>query len=121
SFGANFHQSLPPFAVFPRLFDLIRPVVPAAIETTCKRIRKTCEMPAGFPNSWVHGDGGIEPDHIVSQMNIVAPPETLHIVLELNAERPVVLRGTQSSVNFTRLKNEPAPLGQRHDLVHVYH
>ena len=42
---------LPPFTVLPRLLNVICPVVPAAIKTTCKRIGEACQVPASLPNS----------------------------------------------------------------------
>src|SRR5215813_13996282 len=109
-------QTRKPFRLCNGRPKVILPIMAPAFRATCKRIRKACEMPARLPYLGVHGDGGIEPDHIISEMNIVAPPETLHIVLELNAQWAVVPRGAQSPVNFARLKNESSPLGQRHDL-----
>ena len=48
-----------------------------------------------------------------------APPVTLQIALELYAERTIIPGAVEPTVNFARLKNEPAPLAQADDSFHL--
>ncbi len=48
----------------------------------------------------------------------VAPPGVLDVALELDAERTVVPAARQPAVDLARLEDEPAPLGEVHDLLH---
>src|SRR5262249_5073374 len=48
----------------------------------------------------------------------VAPPGVLDVALELDAQRAEVPAAGKTAVDLARLKGEPAPFGQVHDLVH---
>src|SRR5262249_28329130 len=50
----------------------------------------------------------------------VAPPRLLDVALQLDSERAVVPEAVEPPVDFARLKEEPAPLAQRDQLVHVH-
>jgi hypothetical protein len=114
-------QALPPLAVFTPVGHVIGTVMTATVQTAREGIGEARHMSAGFPDSWMHGDGRIKSHHVVSQMNVVAPPQALDVILEFNSQRPIVPRRSEPAVNFARLKYKTAPLAQRHDLVHVDH
>ena len=75
-------------------------------------------MPAGLPNLRVHDDRRFESHHVVAQAGHLAPPEFLHVALQLSAERAVVPEAIDAAVDLRRLVNESAALAERHDLIH---
>src|ERR1035438_10511671 len=76
-------------------------------------------MPAGLPDLRRHDDGRFEAGDVVALAGHGVPPEFLDVALEFRAERAVVPKAVYAAVNLGRLKNEPAPLAQRHDFFHL--
>jgi hypothetical protein len=101
--------------------QMIATVVSPACAAAGKRVGKTREMTARFPDLRMHGYGRVEPHHIGAKVNVVAPPQALDVVLEFNAQWSIVPGRAQPAVDFAGLKNKAAPLAQRHDLVHLDH
>jgi hypothetical protein len=74
---------------------------------------------AGLPDGGGHDDGGFEAGDVVALAGHGVPPEFLDVALEFGAQRAVIPKAVDAAVNFGRLKNEPAPLAQRHDFFHL--
>src|SRR6266568_8477844 len=83
-----------------------------------QRIGEPGHMPRCLPNLGMHEDRGVEALDILPFVDHRAPPALLDVLLELDAERPVVPDGPQPAINLRRLKHEAAPLCQRHELIH---
>src|SRR5208337_623855 len=81
------------------------------------RIAERVHVAAGLPDFRRHDDGGFEADDVVALAGHGIPPKFLDVALEFRAERAVVPQAVDAAVNFGRLKNEPAPLAQRHDFL----
>src|SRR5258706_9589134 len=79
------------------------------------------QVAARLPNSRMHENRRIEPNHISAVLHRITPPNALHVVLELDAQRPVIPARARAAVNLARLKYKPAPLTQRHNLIHLNH
>src|SRR5713226_761310 len=77
-------------------------------------------MAARLPDEWMHEDRGVESDHVGAEADVVSPPHALDVVLQLDAERPVVPARPRPAVDLARLEDEPAPLAERDDDVHVH-
>ena len=58
---------------------------------------------------------GVEADDIVALLDHRPPPGALDVVLELDAERPVVPDGVDATVDLGRGEDEAAALGKRDD------
>jgi hypothetical protein len=82
------------------------------------RVAERVHMSRRLPNLRVHDDGGFEAGNVVALAGHGVPPEFLHVALEFRAERAVVPKAVDAAVNLGGLKNEPAPLAQRHDFFH---
>src|SRR5262249_14637682 len=72
----------------------------------------------GLPYHRVQKDRRVEPDDVLALVDHRPPPGVLDVALEQHAHRPVVPRAVDATVKLRRLKDEAAPLGQRHDLFH---
>src|SRR5665213_2099442 len=75
-------------------------------------------MTAGFPDLRRHDDGRFEAGDVVALAGHDVPPEFLDVALEFRAERAVIPKAVDAAINLGRLKNEAAPLAQRHDFFH---
>src|SRR5439155_6673 len=71
-----------------------------------------------LPYLGMHQDRGVEPLDVLTLVHHGAPPALLDVLLELDAQRPVVPHGAEATVDLRRLKHEAAPLGERHQLLH---
>src|SRR5207249_6185206 len=71
-----------------------------------------------LPYLGMHQDRGVEPLDVLTLVHHGAPPALLDVLLELDAQRPVVPHGAEATVDLGRLKHEAAPLGERHQLLH---
>ena len=76
-------------------------------------------MARRYPHLRVHQDAGVDADDVVAQLHHLAPPRALDVVLQLNAEWPVVPHGVDAAVDLARRKDESATLGQRDDRVEI--
>jgi len=79
------------------------------------RVAERVHVAAGLPDLRMHDDGGFETGDVVTLAGHGVPPEFLDIALEFGAERAVVPKSIDTAVNLGGLKNETAPLAQRHD------
>ena len=87
--------------------------------TSAHRIRESRNVSTGFPNFRRHDDGRFEAGDVVALAGHGVPPKLLDVALEFRAERAVIPKAVDAAVNLRRLKNEPAPLAQRHDFFHL--
>src|SRR5712664_2712201 len=105
-----------------RAFDrgIVGPKSVLALLAVHERIGESRNMPRCLPDLGMHQDGRIEAFDIVAFVHHRSPPALLDVLLELDAERPVVPHGAEAAVDLGRLKHEAAPLGQRHELLHGF-
>src|ERR671914_791782 len=78
----DFIERAKPAGIPNRIVNLIRTVMASTLGTAREWIGKARHVPACFPDLWVHAYGRVETNHIVAQANVVAPPQTLNVVLE---------------------------------------
>ena len=64
-------------------------------------------------------DRAVEALDVVALAHDALPPERLQVVLQLDAERPVVPEAVDAAVDLARLEDEAAPRAERHDVVHA--
>ena len=87
--------------------------------TSAHRIRESRNVSTGFPNFRRHDDGRFEAGDVVALAGHGVPPKFLDVALEFRTQRAVIPKAVDAAVNLRRLKNEPAPLAQRHDFFHL--
>jgi hypothetical protein len=114
-------DGLDPLAGLQGLPDLVGAVVPVAVGAARERIGEVRGVAARLPHLGMHRDGGIEADHVVAAVDVVAPPQVLDVPLHLDAERTVIPRRAEAAVDLARLEDESPPLAQRDDGVEISH
>ena len=105
-------------------------VAPLRLAAVDHPVVKEVEVARDLPDLRVHDDRAVEARHLVGRGSAldrrefvvagdhVTPPAVLEIPLEGDTEGAVVPEAVQAAVDLTRLKDEAAPLRQRHDPVH---
>src|SRR5438309_1245242 len=88
-----------------------------AVAALDQRVGEVLDVSRRFPYARMHEDGAVQPDDVVTQLDHRAPPRSLHVVLELDAERTEVPRRTRAAVDLARGEHEAASLRERRDLL----
>ena len=108
--------------VDPRLlFELVGAEAVLARLAIHHRIGEVIQMSARLPHRRVHQNRGVETDHVGAQVNVVAPPRALDVVLELHAERAVVPARSGTTIDLAGLEDEAATLAERNQEIHRGH
>jgi len=81
-----------------------------ALSALNERVGEGAHVARGDPDLGVHEDAGIEADDVVTLLDHGTPPGLLDVVLELDAERPVVPDGVDAAVDLRRREDEAATL-----------
>ena len=100
--------------------DLVRTEPLLRQQAIAHRIAERVHMPGRPPDGRVHDDRRFEADHVIAHARHARPPQLLHVALQLRAERAVIPKALDAAVDFRGLKNEPAPLAQRRELLHQH-
>src|SRR6266850_375192 len=82
------------------------------------RIAEPGDVARSLPHPWVHQNGGVEPLDVIAVPGHAPPPPRLDIVLQLDAERPIVPATVNAPVDLAGRENEATTLAERHKLVH---
>jgi hypothetical protein len=77
-----------------------------------QRVGERGDVAAGLPDLGGQDDRGVEADDVVALLHHVPPPLALDVVLQLHAERSVVPRGSQTTVDVTGRVDESTSLAQ---------
>ena len=80
-----------------------------------ERIAERSDMAGRDPDLRAHEDPGVEPDDVVALLDHRPPPGALDVVLQLDAERPVVPDRVDAAVDLGRREDEAASLRERDD------
>ncbi|GAA2772815.1 hypothetical protein GCM10020219_048590 [Nonomuraea dietziae] len=83
-----------------------------------QRVGEGLDVAAGLPHLGSQDDAGVEADHVFAGLDHRQPPLPLDVVLQLHAQRTVVPRRAQASVDLARRVDEPPSLGEADDRVH---
>ena len=88
-----------------------------AVEALDERIIEHGHVAGCNPHFRRQDDGSIHADDIATGDDHGAPPFTLDIVFQRDAERAVIPRGTGAAVDLARGEHEPATLGEGDDFI----
>ena len=83
-----------------------------------ERVGEGVGVAGGDPHLGVHEDGGLDADHVVAVLDEPLPPGVANVALELDAQRAIVVRRRESSVDLAGLEDEAPALAQGDYLVH---
>src|SRR5207245_8080457 len=70
-----------------------------------QRVGEPRHVPRGFPNLRVHEDRRVETFDVLALVDHRTPPALLDVLLELDAQRPVVPHRAKPAVDLGRLKH----------------
>ena len=84
-----------------------------------QRVAERRDVARRDPDLRMHQDAGVQANDVVALLDHGAPPGALDVVLELDAERPVVPHGVDAAVDLAAREDEAATLGERHDRVEI--
>jgi len=79
------------------------------------------QVAARLPHPGVHQDRSLEADDVPAQADHVPPPEMPDVPPHLDAERTIVPRRPEATVDLARLEDEAPALAQGDEGVHVDH
>ena len=99
--------------------DVIGAETRLAFAAVDERIGEALDVAGCFPDPGMHEDRTVDSHHVLPALHDVAPPSVLDVALELDAERTVVPAARQPAVDLARLRREPTPFGEVHDLFHA--
>ena len=97
--------------------QLVEAVAAVARGALDQRVAERADVTGRHPHLGVHQDPGVEAHDVVAVLDHRPPPGALHVVLQLDAEGPVVPHGVDAAVDLGRREDEAAALGQRDDRV----
>ena len=80
-----------------------------------QRVAERLDVARRDPHLGMHQDARVETDDVVAQLDHLAPPGTLDIVLELDAERAIVPNSVYPAIDLGAGEDKTAPLGERDD------
>ena len=70
------------------------------VQALDQRIVEDLEVSARLPHARRHDHRGVEPDDVVAELDDRTPPGVLDVPLQLDAERAIVPRRTESAVDL---------------------
>ncbi len=101
-----------------RLVEVVGAEAQLARAAVDERIGETGQVAARLPGRGVLDDRRVQRDDVVALLQHRPPPLALDVVLEQHAVVAVVVARAEPAVDLAAREHEPAPLAQRHDLVH---
>jgi len=126
------HEELLVVVLDPAALDLIVAVAAFGLAAIDHEVVEQVVVARALPDLRMHDDGAVQADHFVGfggsgrglELVVggdhVAPPGLAYVPLELDAHRAVVPESLDAAVDLAGLKEEPAPLAQRDELVHFH-
>jgi hypothetical protein len=97
---------------------MIRPEARLARPAVDQGIVEVHDVAGSFPDTRMHQDAGVEPDHVAATLDKRLPPELLDVVAQLDAQRTEVPRIGEAAIDVGSGKDEATALGERDDLFH---
>jgi hypothetical protein len=98
-----------------RLFEVVGAEPLVAGEALGERVGELLDVPGGLPDLAGQDDRGVEADHVLAPAHHGLPPLPLDVVLELHAERTVVVGGSGPAVDLAGREDDAARLCQADD------
>src|SRR5205085_693636 len=86
--------------------QLVESVAVAVLNALDERVAERRDMAARHPDLRVHEDARVEADDVVTFLDHGTPPGVLDVLLELDAEWPVVPHGIDAAIDLGRGKDE---------------
>ena len=116
----------------PSSFDLVETVSFLRFAAIDHVVVEEVVVSGAFPDLGMHDDGRVEAGHLeagggpggdfqlVLGRDHVAPPGLADVSLQFDAQGAVIPKAVQSAVNLARLEQEPTPLREGDQLLHLH-
>ena len=101
------------------LLELVGPETPVTGLALGQRVDERGDVARGLPHLAGQDDAGIDADDVVAALDDGLPPLPLDVVLQLDAERPVVPGRAEPAVDLAGRVDEPPALAEADDGVHA--
>ena len=82
------------------LYDLVRPEAFMALFTVHQGVGEGTQMTGGNPGLRIHEDGAVNADILRTLLDKLLPPGPLDIILEFNAQVPIIPGIGQASIDL---------------------
>jgi len=100
-------------------FEVVDPGSGIALFAFGYKVGELVGVAGGFPDERVHQNAAVETHDVVSHLDGAFPPALPDVVLELHAERAVVVAACEAAVDFAGLKYKAPALAQRYDVIQL--
>ena len=87
---------------------------PVTLFTLRQRVSKTIDVPTRDPNVWMHQDGSIDSDHVLTVSHHRFPPLVFDVPFQLDPNRSVVVKTSDPTVYLAALEYETSPFAEAH-------
>ncbi len=101
-----------PFFCRVRLLHVVLPMALVAVQAFDQRVVEHLDVPGGHPHLARQDDRAVEADDVVAAGDHGPPPLPLDVLLELDAQRPVVPSRLRAAIDLAGLEDEASALGQ---------
>src|SRR5215472_16189101 len=68
----------------------------------------------------MHDDRSFQAHDVIPELGHAFPPSFLEVALQIRAQRAIIPKAVESTINLRRLENEPTPFGERNDFLHQF-
>ena len=107
----------PALALLELLLEVVGPEALVAALALGQRVGEDADVAGGHPDLARQDHRGVQADDVVAALDDGAPPLLLDVLLELDAQRPVVPGGAGAAVDLTGREDEAPSLAEVDDLV----
>ena len=101
-----------------RFDEVVRTVTGLAFLAVHFGIGEGRRVPACFPNSRVHENGGVQPVGVFALLHEPLPPCAFDVVLDLDADGTVIPRVSHAAVDLASREDDAPRLAERHQFLH---
>ena len=96
--------------------DLVLAPALVAVAAVHQGVGEGGQVARGGPHRRRRQDGGVEPDHVVAQLDHRTPPGVLHVAQHVDPERAVVVGRAEAAVDLGRGEDESPVAAEADDL-----
>ena len=81
-------------------------------------VGEVLDVTGRHPYLRVHENAGVDPDHVVAQLDHAAPPGAFDVIAQRHPQRTEIVHALDAAVDLARLIEKAPPLRERDELLH---